>query len=558
MAYAPASADPRVARQAMCASRSSTITSPSGSASRPRSWTPATTSCVAAAERGRAHRRAGRPRGGCRGARPVARRWLYGDRQREARAGDRIGRARALDRRSGGQCPRGSRRRSRRRHPEVVRRPASVLTAAETVARGEVLNNLEWATAIDADRDFAKAQLGRREREILHLYASGLPLKLAAQQLGIGYSTAREYLDRIRVKYVEVGRPGADQGRPAAPCGRRRDPSGAGPRWRRCPLTSRPGWLPRSAPATRSAGAKSRPSSPARSRCSASCSPRRPSRTSSASSTRPSRGGCGRSSPASSAAWCWPPSCSFLRRFGTAGARDRRRSSTCVALASWPFTILPGADVFTGIHWLYYLLTVATACAAVRVQHPVRHALPADRCRGSTSSGRILPNGGDAHRGSSRCLETVYSIILGGAVMIIVTPRCGRPPATSTSRRRRRSTATRTPCASTPSKVERVQVDSIVHDSVLTTLLSAARAETPEAKALAARMATSAIGHLREAIAVGPVEASTVRVSAVAQRIRDEVEQLAARSRCVPIAWAPHPSPRPPPRRCSPPRCRPP
>jgi len=83
----------------------------------------------------------------------------------------------------------------------------TVIAAAATVARGEVLNNLEWATAIDADRDFAKAQLGRREREILHLYASGLPLKLAAEQLGIGYSTAREYLDRIRVKYIEVGRP---------------------------------------------------------------------------------------------------------------------------------------------------------------------------------------------------------------------------------------------------------------------------------------------------------------------------------------------------------------
>ena len=83
----------------------------------------------------------------------------------------------------------------------------TVIAAAATVARGEVLNNLEWATAIDADRDFAKAQLGRREREILHLYASGLPLRNAAEQLGIGYSTAREYLDRIRVKYVEVGRP---------------------------------------------------------------------------------------------------------------------------------------------------------------------------------------------------------------------------------------------------------------------------------------------------------------------------------------------------------------
>ena len=84
---------------------------------------------------------------------------------------------------------------------------STVIAAAETVARGEVLNNLEWASAIDADRDFAKAQLGRREREILHLYASGLPLKLAAEQLGIGFSTAREYLDRIRAKYGEVGRP---------------------------------------------------------------------------------------------------------------------------------------------------------------------------------------------------------------------------------------------------------------------------------------------------------------------------------------------------------------
>lgn len=83
----------------------------------------------------------------------------------------------------------------------------TVLVAAATVARGEVLNNLEWATAIDADADFSKAQLGRREREILHLYASGLPLKLAAHQLGITYSTAREYLTRIRLKYVEIGRP---------------------------------------------------------------------------------------------------------------------------------------------------------------------------------------------------------------------------------------------------------------------------------------------------------------------------------------------------------------
>ena len=68
---------------------------------------------------------------------------------------------------------------------------SAVIAAIATVARGEALNNVEWASAIEADRDFAKAQLGRRERDVLHLYASGLPLKLVAQQLGIAHSTAR-------------------------------------------------------------------------------------------------------------------------------------------------------------------------------------------------------------------------------------------------------------------------------------------------------------------------------------------------------------------------------
>src|SRR5881409_1883169 len=55
---------------------------------------------------------------------------------------------------------------------------STVMAAIRTVARGEVLNNLEWASAIDADVEFAKAQLGRRERDVLNLYASGLPLRM--------------------------------------------------------------------------------------------------------------------------------------------------------------------------------------------------------------------------------------------------------------------------------------------------------------------------------------------------------------------------------------------
>lgn len=82
-----------------------------------------------------------------------------------------------------------------------------VLDAIRTVARGEALNNVEWASAVDGDREFADAQLSSREREVLRLYAAGLPLKAVAERLGVAYSTAKENITRIRVKYVEVGRP---------------------------------------------------------------------------------------------------------------------------------------------------------------------------------------------------------------------------------------------------------------------------------------------------------------------------------------------------------------
>ncbi|RKT36316.1 LuxR family two component transcriptional regulator [Microbacterium sp. AG1240] len=82
-----------------------------------------------------------------------------------------------------------------------------VIGAILTVARGELLNNVEWASAVEGDREFADAQLSVREREVLRLYAAGLPLKVVADRLGVAYSTAKENITRVRVKYVEVGRP---------------------------------------------------------------------------------------------------------------------------------------------------------------------------------------------------------------------------------------------------------------------------------------------------------------------------------------------------------------
>lgn len=82
-----------------------------------------------------------------------------------------------------------------------------VISAVALVARGEALNNIEWASAVESDRAFADAQLSTREREVLRLYAAGLPLKAVADRLGIAYSTAKENITRVRVKYIEVGRP---------------------------------------------------------------------------------------------------------------------------------------------------------------------------------------------------------------------------------------------------------------------------------------------------------------------------------------------------------------
>lgn len=84
---------------------------------------------------------------------------------------------------------------------------SEVIAAIRTVADGELLNNVEWASAVEGDRDFADAQLSTREREVLRLYAAGLPLKVVAERLGVAYSTAKENITRVRLKYVEVGRP---------------------------------------------------------------------------------------------------------------------------------------------------------------------------------------------------------------------------------------------------------------------------------------------------------------------------------------------------------------
>jgi signal transduction histidine kinase len=189
-------------------------------------------------------------------------------------------------------------------------------------------------------------------------------------------------------------------------------------------------------------------------------------------------------------------------------------------LISWPFAVTHPS---TGSPWIYYLITIATAMAAIGlplipaatylVVIPLVYAF----IRLTPVGGNLLP--------FRVTLDSLYAFILGGAILIIAVvlraAAVGVDRAQATALERY-SHAVRAHAM----EAERVRVDAIVHDSVLTTLLYAARADTPEAQRLAVTMATNAIGHLRDAALVSPDDGTKVRVSALAQSTREAIELL--------------------------------
>jgi signal transduction histidine kinase len=194
-----------------------------------------------------------------------------------------------------------------------------------------------------------------------------------------------------------------------------------------------------------------------------------------------------------------------------------------IALVSWPFAVLDPAQAPTSSYWLYYTLTIATAMATVGlgIRLATAYVVLAPVIYGII---RVTPPGGGVTL-TQTVLDSVYAIILGGAITIITAIL--RNAASSVDRAQataleRYGHAVRQHAT----EAERVQVDAIVHDSVLTTLLSAARAESTEAKELAALMAGNAIGHLREALSEAPQGDAEVSVAALATRIADAAAAL--------------------------------
>lgn len=186
-----------------------------------------------------------------------------------------------------------------------------------------------------------------------------------------------------------------------------------------------------------------------------------------------------------------------------------------LSVVTWPLLAVD-PDAVGPKPWIWFLCTVATAYAAVAFPlwlataytfvTPIAYGII-----------RALPSGGGVGAEIAG-LDSVYAIILGGVILVIIAML--RQAASAVDDAQSAALAKyATAVRQHATEVERVQVDAIVHDSVLTTLLSAANARTPEAKSLAARMASDAIGHLHAAEAADPEDQSLVGLDRLSERI---------------------------------------
>ena len=83
----------------------------------------------------------------------------------------------------------------------------ALLGAIREVAAGGSALSPELAFMISRDSRPQRPQLSPQERTVLTAYASGATLAAAARRAGVAYGTAREYLERVKRKYADAGRP---------------------------------------------------------------------------------------------------------------------------------------------------------------------------------------------------------------------------------------------------------------------------------------------------------------------------------------------------------------
>jgi signal transduction histidine kinase len=168
-----------------------------------------------------------------------------------------------------------------------------------------------------------------------------------------------------------------------------------------------------------------------------------------------------------------------------------------LALATWPLASAGSSPVPTEEPWIFFLINVATAAAAVAFSLPLQLAwtIATPLLFGVV---RIIQGGGDDAFLGPVALDVTFTWILGGVILTLAW--MFRSVAGNVDQTRSRAVASYADAAAAAAtERERIAVAALMHDSVLGALLAAERAETPRERTLAVSMAREALTRLANA-----------------------------------------------------------
>jgi len=175
---------------------------------------------------------------------------------------------------------------------------------------------------------------------------------------------------------------------------------------------------------------------------------------------------------------------------GVAVAAGVTAGTFVLSLVLWPAAVLQPNEVAPSQPWLWYLVVVCMACAVVSfnmwlagfyiVAVSLIYAVL-----------RALPSGGEAGAGLA-ALDALYVFILGAVNLVLVTTlrtAADRVDRAQQAAMLRYSVAVKQDAM----EAERLHVDALVHDRVLTTLLSASKSSSAMERDLVVGMAGDAL-----------------------------------------------------------------
>jgi signal transduction histidine kinase len=195
------------------------------------------------------------------------------------------------------------------------------------------------------------------------------------------------------------------------------------------------------------------------------------------------------------------------------------------SLALWP-VVVDGAFDAPTIPWLFQLAGVPCALVVASARRWPTALVYTLLVSASIGGIRITPAGGGVSLDTA-VLDASYASELGIALLLVVVAvrRAARQVDSAQGAALNRYADAQIDEAT---ESERTRTDALVHDRVLTTFLSAAAAQTPEAKALAASMAADTMTVLSRATVashVGP----KVRLADLLGRIRTDAGAIGER-----------------------------